>query len=475
VDWAAQVRPLLRGHLAGPESRRESVDAVAASYGQLQLSEQPTNGIAYLRLLFSLADVPRDLLVYLPLYSTVLTEMATRFRDERALAQQIDLVTGGISSDAHVWHSPELGGPTRAELSLGTHCLYTNLQAATALLSELLDPARTFSQTEQLKTLINLSLSEMQDGVTSSGHQYAMSMASAAASPKNRLSEVWGGLSQLIFLRDLSAKLQESESAFDSLLGVLRHISQLVLRQDKLRAAINAEATALEPAAKALSDVAASLTLTTPTSITAPELPARDPADALYISTPATVNFVAQAFPSVEYDSPDAAPLRLLGNVLSHGFLHKEIREKGGAYGSGLSVGDRTMSFYSYRDPNVGKSLETFALARTWVQRGKMGTSDLEEAKLLLFAGLDAPVPPSRRTMGRFSHGMSPAIRHRFRERARAAQESDLRRVAERYLSNTGRVCVLGTESQRSELTALFKNSTSVPLDSLRPLAARSD
>jgi hypothetical protein len=115
VDWAAQVRPLLRGHLAGPESRRESVDAVAASYGQLQLSEQPTNGIAYLRLLFSLADVPRELLVrssfthlsqeatqaYLPLYSTVLTEMATRLRDERALAQQIDLVTGGISSGTH--------------------------------------------------------------------------------------------------------------------------------------------------------------------------------------------------------------------------------------------------------------------------------------------------------------------------------------------------------------------------------------
>jgi Zn-dependent M16 (insulinase) family peptidase len=115
-----------------------------------------------------------------------------------------------------------------------------------------------------------------------------------------------------------------------------------------------------------------------------------------------------------------------------------------------------------------------------------MGTSDLEEAKLLLFAGLDAPVPPSRRTMGRFSHGMSPAIRQRFRERARAAQESDLRRVAERYLSNVGRVCVLGTEAQvplkhfpqltceqRSELTAMFKSATCVPLDSLRPMAAK--
>ncbi len=34
-------------------------------------------------------------------------------------------------------------------------------------------------------------------------------------------------------------------------------------------------------------------------------------------------------------------------------YLHKEIREKGGAYGSGCKYSaDGYLAFYSYRDPN---------------------------------------------------------------------------------------------------------------------------
>jgi len=40
--------------------------------------------------------------------------------------------------------------------------------------------------------------------------------------------------------------------------------------------------------------------------------------------------------------------------------LHKEIREKGGAYGSGCKMGDNIISFYSYRDPNIFKSYSAY-------------------------------------------------------------------------------------------------------------------
>ena len=48
---------------------------------------------------------------------------------------------------------------------------------------------------------------------------------------------------------------------------------------------------------------------------------------------------------------------------MSNIVLHKEIREKGGAYGSGCKIGNGVMNFYSYRDPNVEKTYNAYKLA----------------------------------------------------------------------------------------------------------------
>ena len=63
------------------------------------------------------------------------------------------------------------------------------------------------------------------------------------------------------------------------------------------------------------------------------------------------------------FSHPDTAPLYVLGTLLSNTFLHKEIREKGGAYGAGCSVSPMkgVMNMWSYRDPNIVDTLDTFA------------------------------------------------------------------------------------------------------------------
>ena len=78
---------------------------------------------------------------------------------------------------------------------------------------------------------------------------------------------------------------------------------------------------------------------------------------------PSQTNYVVRTLKTVPYTHAHAAPLLLLGQVLSLGFLHKEVREKGGAYGGGAAANalGGTFSFSSYRDPRQ----VTRTLART--------------------------------------------------------------------------------------------------------------
>lgn len=70
------------------------------------------------------------------------------------------------------------------------------------------------------------------------------------------------------------------------------------------------------------------------------------------------VNYVVESFEVPHYLHEDNPILNVLSHLMEKTTLHKEIREKGGAYGAGcVFMNDGVLSFYSYRDPHT---LETY-------------------------------------------------------------------------------------------------------------------
>ena len=63
------------------------------------------------------------------------------------------------------------------------------------------------------------------------------------------------------------------------------------------------------------------------------------------------VNFAARAVRAVPMVHPDAPALQVAARLLTNGYLHREIREKGGAYGGGAfyDAAEGFFGFYSYR------------------------------------------------------------------------------------------------------------------------------
>lgn len=73
-----------------------------------------------------------------------------------------------------------------------------------------------------------------------------------------------------------------------------------------------------------------------------------------------SVNYVVKAAPVKKLGYKYTGKFEVLSNLISREFLYNEIRAIGGAYGTGISIGEKNSFLFSYRDPNLRKTIETY-------------------------------------------------------------------------------------------------------------------
>ena len=79
-----------------------------------------------------------------------------------------------------------------------------------------------------------------------------------------------------------------------------------------------------------------------------------------------------------------------------NGYLHRAIREQGGAYGAGASQDSQSaFRFFSYRDPRISDTLDDFDRSIDWLLDNPLGDEKIEEAILGVIGSLDKPGSPA--------------------------------------------------------------------------------
>jgi Zn-dependent M16 (insulinase) family peptidase len=174
-----------------------------------------------------------------------------------------------------------------------------------------------------------------------------------------------------------------------------------------------------------------------------------------YFALPIQVNYAAQCFAAPTYTDPNSAPLRVLAQVMQANVVHREVREKGGAYGGGCGCSDGIFNFYSYRDPHSLETLGAFRRAVEWASAGGgRAISDrmIDEAKLQIFGSVDAPSSPAAKGGAQFVRGITPEMMQASRERLLGVDRAALVCASQQYLfSADARVCIFGPEGKGPE------------------------
>jgi len=129
----------------------------------------------------------------------------------------------------------------------------------------------------------------------------------------------------------------------------------------------------------------------------------------------------------------------VLANYVRDTFLHKELREKGGAYGAYAQANTGGGNFYlgSYRDPNIIRTYDTYDRAVRWVIDSDIAAEALKEAILGACGDVDPLESPDikgrREAINRLT-GFTRAEREKFKQRLLGTTGADLQRVAKSYL-----------------------------------------
>jgi len=392
----------------------------------------PTNGITYLDIRTEFASLSSDLKELLPLFSRVFTQTGAAGQDYVQIANRIAAVTGGIGAGPAVQPLAARDDYLQSFLVSG-RALDRNVGPFIDLITDL--TARLEIEPHRLKEIIDESATRLESSIAGLGFQFAILRATSKLSSEGAINDGLQGIGMLHEIRRI-ARLKEGE--LGDVIAKLQAIRTTLFRKSAINIVVTCEESMIESIAERLRGLVEALPDSTSDGhVEKPKPLARAPEAR---TAPLPVAFNVRGFKTVRYTHPDAPALLVLANYLRDTFLHRELREKGGAYGAvaQASIGGGTFYMASYRDPEVVRTYDTFDRATAWVINGEITEEALKEAILGACGDVDpleSPDIKGRREATNRLTGFTRVERERFKKRLLDVSAADLRRIAAAYLS----------------------------------------
>ncbi len=380
-----------------PHPKDFSLTHLKTNYFDVYHHDCFTNKIIYADLIFDLPHIELEDLPLLSLLSKLWTEVGCGGKTYEETLQFMQANIGEI--DAHLAlhvssHNPDILMPA---FSLRGKSLHRKAEPFFQLLYDLAK-GPDFSDHARMREWLLQHVTELEGDLSGSALNYAIQSSLSGYSEASFIYNQWHGLPYYQFVKRIAKdKKGLWMKRLSSLAKKLTSASNphLVLSCGKEELATLKKANFYK------------LAKWTP-SESAPRWKGNYPLTAVESQIrlfPSPVAFTALGLRTASYKDPDVAELMISTQLFENVVLHKEVREKGGAYGSSASYSPTTGNyhFYSYRDPHFAQTLETFAKAIDQIGAGHFTLQELEEAKISLINAMDTPVVPGGRAIVAYS------------------------------------------------------------------------
>ncbi|KRX07100.1 Metalloenzyme, LuxS/M16 peptidase-like protein [Pseudocohnilembus persalinus] len=411
----------------------------------LNFTQQQTNGLTYLRMKVNMQDVPLFIRQYLEVFQTIITQIGTQKYKKEKFNTLLNLYTSGFN--VYFESSMDKNDPSKVNnfMVFSVACINRNIEKMVELFREIVCTPN-FHDYDHMVTLIRNASTQLSQNIVDSSLTYAFSTAHASLREKYYVNEQ---LNQARFLcsigKNMGKEKFKQQLYMQDIEFQMNSIMYNLMRKPNIEFMVHSDSESNYQDMKfqlirlidgmnfSYKSFESEVENTYFDEQQHPN-PFQQNFARNYYTLPMQVNYCVQSFQAPSYNNPLTPKYQLLSEILSNKFLHREIREKGGAYGGGSKFADGVLSFYSYRDPNSSQTLKSFNDSIKYISETKITENDLDEAKLCIFQRIGKPITPQNKGLGKFLHNITEEDKINYRQALIQTNPSDLKDVIQQLI-----------------------------------------
>lgn len=395
---------------------------------RIYFHNQPTGGIVYFQAGMNLRVVPADLLPYVELFGEALTRMGTQSQDFVKLTQRIGSKTGGVGASTSLSTKHD-GSDYIAYLMVGGKTMNDQSQDLLSIIQDILLTVNLDNQA-RFKQIVLERKVRAERFLNYAGHAVASGRIQAQLSETSWASDRLSGTEHLFFLRELVEKV---DSEWDSILASLEAVRDLLVNRNQMVVNVTMEEKYWGDFKTKLDSF---LTALPKKDLAQAQWSTAEPVPYEALTLPAQVSFNAKVANIYDLGYKLDGSVSVIMKHMSREYMWQHIRVMGGAYGGnmGFSASSGIVSYLSWRDPNISKTLATFDGAADYLMTLDMSAEDVEKAVIGAIGALDSydlPDAKGRKAFMRHMLGYTDEMRQEYRDQVLDTTLEDFKKFGE--------------------------------------------
>ena len=458
-DEALASIPLLE--LSDLNPNIEEVERRESKIGNTTVHFVPTftKGINYVGLYFNLSCLTEDELFYADILSDIIGRINTSERGYEALAKDINMNLGGLSSDITAISKDGKRDEFTPLMIVRAKALHSKLPDLCRLINEVVQKA-DYSDDRRLTELVQESKAIWDNEAFRRGNSIVSQrvMAQVSAVGKFRDNGNFGYYQKI-------SELASNPAALPLLPEKLADVARKIFRAnnvDIMFVGEEGELEAFEHLMKPLIETWDTTELSNDT-LKITRLSGNDG-----IVTAGKVQYVAQGGNFVDHGYKHVGPMSVLETILRYEYLWIRIRVQGGAYGAFANFyDDGNMIFCSYRDPNLVETLNVYKELPQYLREFTLTNREMRKYIIGTMSSLDLPMTPALRgprAMGMYFSGAKLEDKVEFRKQVIACKPEDIVALADvvEPVLKDNHICTMGNEQKIKDAGKVFDNIISL-------------
>ena len=414
------------------------------------------NNIIYSNVMFNMNTLPQELIPYASLLSNVLGILNTQNYSYGDLNRELNNQTGNFNTSLRTYLGNNDDNKMLAYFTLSSKILNNKCDKMFDLAIEVLLKSN-LSDTTRLKEVIMRHIVQLESFINN-GYAVATSRAASYFTNQGVFDELTSGLDYYRFVNSLGKDIDKN---MPLIVENLKKTAKLLFSKDNMMAAVTCSSPDYASYSASLKSFMDKLPTATPVyQKWTFNLNNKNEG----IQAASKVQYVIAGYDFKKLGYSWDGKMRVLSQIISTDWLKNQIRVIGGAYGGFCNFSPNgTVTFNSYRDPNLTNTLETYKKTAAYLSEFDADKEAMTRYIIGTIADLDIPKTTEQKGQTSFIYKLSnrtEADLQKDRTAILNTTAADIR-AYKGFVENIigqNSYCVYGNSDQISKDKAVFKN-----------------